>query len=56
MNSSKFGSILGTVGVAAGIIYGIKKNSGFTKTAIFAALFGISGTLLGNAISKFYEY
>lgn len=56
MNNSKLGSLLGTLGVIGGVVYGMKKGGGFGKTALFAALFGIGGVVVGNSISKFYEY
>lgn len=56
MNNSKTGSLFGTIGVVGGVIYGMRKDSGFAKTALFAALFGVSGLILGNALSKFYDY
>jgi len=55
INTTKFGSILGTVGVATGVFYAMKKSKGLGETTLYAVGFGILGLIIGNSITKFYE-
>jgi len=55
MNKTKLGNILGTAGLVAGIIYGMKSNKGFVQTALFTTGFAIAGVLIGNSLTKYYE-
>jgi hypothetical protein len=55
MKSSKIGNLIGTGAVLGGVFYAISKGKDFKGIALYGALFGIGGYLLGNSISKFYE-
>lgn len=55
MDRSKLGNILGTAGIVAGIVYGMRTKKGFGKTAMFCGLFAVAGVLIGNSVTKFYE-
>lgn len=55
MKTSQLGNLTGTAGVLYGIYFGINKNKKAGEFIFYTALFGISGVLIGNAISKFYE-
>jgi hypothetical protein len=55
LDKSKFGNLLGTIGVASGVFYAMKKGKGLGATTLFAVLGGIVGVMLGKSISKFYE-
>ena len=46
-------AMITSVGVLAGIFFGIKKGSGFLGIASYGLIGGISGALLGGIISKF---
>ncbi len=52
MDKSKLGSILGTVGLAGGILYGMRNHKGFLSTALYSSVFAVAGVLVGNQISK----
>jgi hypothetical protein len=41
-----------TAGAIGGIVYGIKKKSGFWETATYTILFALAGTALGTAVSS----
>lgn len=55
IDQSKFGNLLGTIGVFGGIFYAMSKKEKLGMTAAYAIGFGIGGYLIGNAITKFYE-
>lgn len=55
MEKTKIGNLLGTIGVASGVFYAMKKGKGLGATTLFAVGFGLIGLMLGNSISKFYE-
>lgn len=55
MQVSKFGNVVGTLGVIGGVFYGMKKNKNMGTTALYAIGFGVLGLWLGNSVSKFYE-
>ena len=55
MENSKIGNLLGSIGVATGDLYAMKKGKGLGATTLFAVGFGVIGIMLGNSISKFYE-
>ena len=52
---SKAQSILGTVGLIGGAWYANNKGKKLGKVAVYGALLGLGGILLGGAITKFYE-
>ena len=54
-DKTELGKTLAAVGVVAGIFYGMKKAPGVGSAALYAAIFGVSGVLIGNALTKFYE-
>jgi ABC-type nitrate/sulfonate/bicarbonate transport system permease component len=43
---------LTTAGAVGGILYGIKKQSGFWATAGYTLLFALVGTALGTAVGS----
>jgi uncharacterized membrane protein AbrB (regulator of aidB expression) len=55
MKKTKIGNLLGTIGVATGVFYSMKKGKGLGVTTLFAVGFGVVGLMLGNSLSKFYE-
>lgn len=55
MDKSKLGATLGTIGLIAGLAYSMKHGKGFGGTVLFVSLFCISGVLIGNTVTKFYE-
>jgi hypothetical protein len=55
IDTSKFGSLLGTLGVASGVFYSMKKQKSLGQTTMYAIAFGIAGLIIGNSITKFYE-
>jgi len=55
LDKSKFGNLLGTIGVASGVFYAMKKGKGLGATTLFAVIGGIVGVMLGKSINKFYE-
>lgn len=55
MEKSKLATVLGTAGLITGIVYGMRKNKGIGQTALFTTLFAVTGVLVGNAVTKFYE-
>lgn len=55
MNNTKFGSVLGSVGLIGGMFYAMKKRKDFKGLAMYGILFGIGGLLAGNALARFYE-
>lgn len=55
-NVSNIGRLTGTIGAVGGIFYGMKKSSSFGGTAMYALLFGVVGVVVGQSISKFYQY
>jgi len=54
LQSSKIGTLLGTIGLIGGAIYAIKGGKSAKNIAIFTIGFGVGGYLLGNAVNKFY--
>jgi|GEM_PF-4717189 len=52
---SKAGTLLGTGAAVVTGLVAFNKGAGIGKTVLFAALFGVGGVLLGNAVTKFYE-
>ena len=55
MEKTKLGSLLFTIGLVGGGLYGAKKGKPAMTIGLFAIGFGVGGYLLGNSISKFYE-
>ena len=55
MDKSKLGSALGSFGVLAGILYGVKNQKNIGLTTLYALGFGLAGIIVGNSITKFYE-
>jgi hypothetical protein len=53
--SSKLGNALSSFGIAGGLLYGISKGKTPIQVGIWAIALGLSGYLIGNAITKFYE-
>lgn len=53
--TSNLGKILGTSGLVGAAIYGVTTNKTAGKIILYAAIFGISGFFIGNAVTKFYE-
>jgi hypothetical protein len=41
-----------TAGAIGGIVYGIKKQSGFWATTGYTILFALAGTVLGTAVGS----
>jgi hypothetical protein len=55
VEKTKFGSALGSIGSVSGLIYSMKNCKGIGQTFLFTLGFGITGLIIGNSISKFYE-
>ena len=55
LDKSKFGNLLGTVGVFGGIFYAMNRKEKLGTTALYALGLGAAGYFIGNAITKFYE-
>jgi uncharacterized protein YcfJ len=52
---SKAGTLLGTGGAVVGGLIAFNKGGGIGKVVLIAAVLGVGGVLLGNAVTKFYE-
>lgn len=52
---SKAGTLLGTAGAVVGGLIAFNKGASIGKVAVIAAVLGVGGVLLGNAVTKFYE-
>lgn len=55
INKTKAGNLFGTIGVLGGIAYGIKNKKSNMQTAVWALVFGVTGLLIGNATTNFFE-
>jgi len=55
MNKTKLGQVFGTVGIVTGLLYSMKTHKGFGQTLLFTSIFAVSGVLIGNTVTKFYE-
>lgn len=55
MERSKLGNALGSFGVLAGLLYGVKSQKGIGMTIFYTLGFGLAGIIVGNSVSKFYE-
>jgi hypothetical protein len=54
-NGNKMATLLSTLGAIGGVYYGMKRESGFWGTAMWAIGFGLMGGIVGNTISKLGE-
>ncbi len=52
MNKANMPKILAGVGIAAGIIYGMKKREKMSKTLLIAGIVGVAGYAVGTWINK----
>jgi hypothetical protein len=55
MDKSKLGGALGSFGVLAGLLYGVKNQKSIGIITLYALGFGLAGMIVGNAVTKFYE-
>lgn len=55
MNKTKLGGVLGTTGLIMGIVYSFRSHKGFLEAALITTGLAVSGVLIGNQVTKFYE-